>query len=80
MINKLRKRSSQKSESLSKTKVSDDDTKEYEEMIVELSDDSITLYSTIQSIWQEYQQKVMNIPCLDLLSALSSQELSRKNS
>lgn len=80
MINITGKRSSHKSDSVSITKASNSESKDLEDSLVELSDDSITLYSTIQSIWHEYQQKMMSIPCLDLLSTLASQELNNKNS
>jgi len=80
MINITGKRSGRKSDSCSVTKASFSESKGLEDSLVELSDDSITLYSTIQSIWHEYQQKMMSIPCLDLLSALASQELNNKNS
>ena len=77
-LKKLRKR--EKADSSSITKASGTESIELEKSLTELSDDSITLYSTIQSIWHEYQEKLMSIPCLDLLSVLASQEINRKNS
>lgn len=77
-IKKLRK--SQKADSSSITKASEMESTDLEKSLTELSDDSITLYNTIQSIWHEYQEKLMSIPCLDLLSVLASQEINRKNS
>lgn len=71
--NKLRARKA--AEFFSVTKATE---KDEEKLLTELSDDSITLYSTIQSIWHDYQEKLMTIPCLDLLSTLASQELKRK--
>ena len=66
-------------DSVSVTKASVTESEELENSIVELSDDSITLYSTIQSIWHEYQTRLSSIPCLDLLAALATQESKEKN-
>lgn len=64
----------------SATKCSDDESENLESSLTELSDNSITLYSTIQSIWHEYQTRLSAIPCLDLLAALATQEFNDKNS
>ncbi|OMJ75120.1 hypothetical protein SteCoe_25821 [Stentor coeruleus] len=62
------------------TKYSDDESEDLEKNLNELNDSSITLYSTIQSIWHEYQTRLSAIPCLDLLAALATQEFNDKNS
>ncbi|OMJ89883.1 hypothetical protein SteCoe_7870 [Stentor coeruleus] len=62
------------------TKYSDNESEDLETTLTELSDGSITLYSTIQSIWHEYQTRLSTIPCLDLLAALATQEFNDKNS
>ncbi|OMJ81795.1 hypothetical protein SteCoe_17679 [Stentor coeruleus] len=64
----------------SATKCSDDESENLEFSLTELSDNSITLYSTIQSIWHEYQTRLSAIPCLDLLAAMATQEFNDKNS
>lgn len=62
------------------TKYSDNESEDLEATLTELNDSSITLYSTIQSIWHEYQTRLSTIPCLDLLAALATQEFNDKNS
>jgi hypothetical protein len=64
----------------SATKCSDNESENIESSLTELSDNSITLYNTIQSIWHEYQTRLSSIPCLDLLAALATQEFNDKNS
>jgi hypothetical protein len=64
---------------LSAKKTSDCEDEKFEDDFIELSDDSITLYSAIHYIWHEYQEKIKSIPCLDFLSVLASQELLHKN-
>lgn len=63
-------------DNLSSTKCSESQSDDIESSLLELNDNSIALYSTIQSVWYDYQMHISSFPCLDILAALASEEQS----
>ena len=46
--------------------------------MIELNDNSIILYNTIQSMWNDYQSHLPSFPCLDILATLAVEESNEK--
>ena len=61
-------------DNVSTTKCTEHESDEVESRLIELNDNSITLYSAIQSIWSEYQEHFTYFPCLDILASLAAGE------
>ena len=67
-----------KKDNISLTNASDSQSFDIESSMIELNDNSIILYNTIQSMWNDYQSHLPSFPCLDILATLAVEESNEK--